>query len=55
MLSALNKPRSPSFYHGLMFKIAITVGLLYFFWEPLRPVRHVTADALSFTAEQIRR
>ena len=55
MLAALNKPRSPQFYHALMLKLAVAGVLLYFLWEPIRPVRVVTADALSFTAQQIRR
>jgi hypothetical protein len=55
MLNSLTRSRSPSYYHRLMFKIAITVGLVYFLWEPARPVRNVTADLLSYAAEQIRR
>ena len=55
MLATLSKPRSPHFYRALMLKLAVAAGLLYFLWEPIRPVRAVTADALSFTAQQIRR
>ena len=55
MLAALNKPRSPHFYRALMLKLAVAGVLLYFLWEPIRPVRHVTSDALSFVAEQVRR
>ena len=38
-----------------MLKVAVFGVLLYFLWEPIRPVRHVTADALTFAAQQVRR
>jgi hypothetical protein len=37
-----------------MLRLLIAALLLYWFWEPIRPVRHVTADALSTAAEIIR-
>ena len=55
MLNALTKPRSPSYHRQTMLKLIIAALLLYWLWEPIRPVRTVTADALSFAAEQIRR
>ena len=55
MLAALNKPRSPRFYHALMLKLLIIGGLLYLLWEPIRPVRQVTASVLDVSAELIRR
>jgi hypothetical protein len=38
-----------------MLKIIIAAGLLYLLWEPIRPVRHVTAAVLDASAELIRR
>ena len=55
MLAALTKSRSPSYHRQTMLKLIIAALLLYWLWEPIRPVRTVTADALSFAAEQIRR
>ena len=55
MLAFLSKPRSPSYHRQTLFKFLVCVGLLYLLWEPIRPVRVVTADALVFTAQQIRR
>jgi hypothetical protein len=33
--------------------IAFALGL-YILWEPTQPVRQIAADALSYSAEQIR-
>ena len=55
MLAALSKPRSPSYHRRTLLKLIVFAGLLYLLWEPIRPVRVVTAEALSFTAQQIRR
>ena len=38
-----------------MFKLLIVVLLLVLVWEPIRPVRTVTADALHTIARQIAR
>jgi hypothetical protein len=37
-----------------MFKILIGVALFYTFWAPMKPLRVVTAEALSTTASLIR-
>ena len=55
VINALTKPRSPSYHRQTMLRLIIAALLLYWLWEPIRPVRTVTADALSFAAEQIRR
>ena len=48
--SSMTKSRSAS-----MLKL-IGLGLvLYVLWEPIRPIRQVTAEVLAYTAEQIRR
>ena len=38
-----------------MLKVLIAALLIYWFWEPLRPVRDVTGEVLSTTADIIRR
>ena len=55
MINALTRSRSPEFHRQTMLKLIVAAGLLYFLWEPIRPVRHVTADVLAYTAQQIRR
>jgi hypothetical protein len=55
MLKALTRSRSASYHRQTMLKVLIAALLLYWFWEPIRPIRTVTAEALSTTAEMIRR
>ncbi len=55
MIKALTRPRSPSYHRQTMLKVLIAALLLYWFWEPLRPVRTVTAEALYTAAEMVRR
>ena len=38
-----------------LFKVLLAALLLHWFWEPIRPVRDVTANALSTAAEAITR
>jgi len=38
-----------------MLKVAVALVLLYLLWEPIRPVRTVTADVLHTTADLIAR
>lgn len=40
---------------SIMFKVLIGVALFYTFWGPMKPLRDVTAEALSTTASLIRR
>ena len=55
MIRSLTKSRSASYHRASMLKL-IALGLvLYVFWEPVRPVREVTADVLAYVAEQVRR
>jgi hypothetical protein len=37
-----------------MFKILVGTLLLMLLWQPLQPIRHVTADALELAALWIR-
>lgn len=55
MLQSLTRSRSPSFHRATMLRLVIAALLIYWFWEPLRPVRTVTGEALSTAAEIIRR
>jgi len=55
MTNSLTKSRSAAFYRASMLKLLIAATCLYVIWEPIRPVREVTADVLAYTAEQIRR
>lgn len=55
MIHTLTRSRSASYHRATMLKILIAALLLYWFWEPLRPIRTVTGDALSTTADIIRR
>ena len=55
MIKALTRPRSPSYHRQTMLKVLIAALLLYWFWEPIRPIRTVTADALYTAAEMVRR
>lgn len=54
-LSDLFRSRSSRYYHALMFKILAVVGVTFILWQPLAPVRYVTADLLDLAAHQIRR
>jgi hypothetical protein len=55
MLNALTRSRSASFHRATMLRLLIAALLLYWFWEPIRPVRTVTGEALSTVADLIRR
>ena len=54
-MKALTRSRSADFHHATMLKILIGAGLLYLLWEPIRPVRIVTADVLYTAGDLIRR
>tara|TARA_Y100000004_G_scaffold139363_1_gene158176 strand:- start:990 stop:1187 length:198 start_codon:yes stop_codon:yes gene_type:complete len=53
MFAYLSKPRRPSYYHAMMFKILCVAAIAGLFWTSA-PARTVTADALSTTAEFLR-
>ena len=55
MLAFLSKPRSPSYHRRTMLKVALLALVLYVAWEPIRPVRLVTAEALYTAGDMIRR
>lgn len=55
MIHALTKPRSPHYHRQTMLKVSAAALLLWLLWEPIRPVRVVTADLLATIAAEIRR
>jgi hypothetical protein len=55
MMRALTRSRSADFHRATMLRLTIAALLLWGFWGPLHPVRSVTADLLSTTADQLRR
>lgn len=55
MLQSLTRSRSPSFHRATMLRLVIAALLIYWFWEPIRPIRDVTGEALSTAVEIIRR
>lgn len=55
MWHALTCSRTASYHRATMLKVLIAAVLLYWFWEPIRPVRDVTGQALSTAAEIVRR
>ena len=54
-MRSLTRSRSPEFHRATMLKLLIAAILLWLLWEPIRPVRTVTADLLSTTADLIAR
>ena len=54
-MRSLTRSRSPEFHRATMLKIVIAAILLCVLWEPIRPVRHVTASALYTAGDLIAR
>jgi hypothetical protein len=55
MIHSLTRSRSASYHRASMLKLLIASVCLYVLWEPIRPIRQVTAEVLAYTAEQIGR
>jgi hypothetical protein len=55
MLQTLTRSRTPDFHRATMLRLLIGATLLWLLWEPIRPVRSVTADALHTAADLIAR
>ena len=55
MIRSLTRSRSPEFHRATMLKLLIGGTLLWLLWEPIRPVRHVTAQALYTAGDLIAR
>ena len=55
MINALTRSRSPEFHRATMLKLLIAGTLLWLLWEPIRPVRTVTAGVLHTAGDLIAR
>ena len=55
MMRSLTRSRSPEFHRATMLRLTVAALLLWLLWEPIRPVRTVTADVLSTAADLIAR
>lgn len=55
MIRSLTRSRSPEFHRATMFRLTVAAVLLWLLWEPIRPVRTVTADLLYTAGDLIRR
>jgi hypothetical protein len=55
MIRALTRSRSADFHRATMLRLLIAGTLLWLLWEPIRPVRLVTAEALYTAGDLIRR
>ena len=55
MMRTMTRSRSADFHRATMLKLLIATILLWLLWEPIRPVRHVTADALHTAGDLIAR
>jgi hypothetical protein len=54
-MRSLTRSRSADFHRASMLKVLIAAVLLCLLWEPIRPVRTVTAEALYTAGDLIRR
>ena len=54
-MRSLTRSRSPEFHRQTMLRLTVAAVLLWLLWEPIRPVRTVTAEALYTTADLIAR
>jgi hypothetical protein len=54
-MRSLTRSRSPEFHRATMLKLLIAAILLWLLWEPIRPVRTVTADLLYTAGDLIAR
>ena len=54
MIKALTRSRSPEFHRSTMLRTLIIGLVLILCWEPIRPVRTVTADVLVHVSDMIR-
>ena len=55
MMRTMTRSRSADFHRATMLKLLIAAILLWLLWEPIRPVRHVTAGALHTAGDLIAR
>ena len=55
MINALTRSRSPEFHRATMLRLTVAALLIWLLWEPIQPVRTVTAEALYTAGDLIRR
>jgi threonine/homoserine efflux transporter RhtA len=55
MIRSLTRSRSPEFHRATMLRLTVAALLLWILWEPIRPVRTVTAQALYTAGDLIAR
>jgi len=55
LMHSLTRSRSADFHRATMVKLLAVAGVTFLLWNPLAPVRYVTADALALAADQLRR
>ena len=54
-MRSLTCSRSADFHRATMLRVAVAAVLLCLLWEPIRPVRSVTAQALYTAGDMIAR
>ena len=54
-MRSLTRSRSPEFHRATMIRVAAAAVLLCLLWEPIRPIRSVTAQALYTAGDLIAR
>mgnify|MGYP000270414579 CR=1 FL=1 len=54
-MKALTKSRSASYHRQTMLKIVVAALVLYVAWEPIRPLRVVTADIILAAQHELRK
>jgi len=54
-MKALTKSRSASYHRQTMLKIVVAALVLYVAWEPIRPLRVITADIILAAQHELRK
>ena len=55
MIRSLTKSRSASYHRRTMLKLIVAGLILYVAWEPIRPLRVVTADIILAAQHELRK
>ena len=55
MMRTMTRSRSADFHRATMLRLTVGALLLWLLWEPIRPIRSVTADALHTAGDLIAR
>lgn len=53
MLHSLTRSRSPEFHRQTMMKLLAVAGVTFLLWQPLAPVRYITANILHTAGDLI--